>query len=66
MEKIIQCPRCNENFIMSYRTRMGICPWCEEGLILTERELSRKCGLHPMTKTDVEELNKYWQKKKSK
>jgi hypothetical protein len=41
-----------------------ICYWCERDLIEHERELSSKCGLRPMSKVDVEELNKYWQKKK--
>jgi hypothetical protein len=43
-----------------------ICQWCEENIIAAERELSRKCGLRPMTSHDVEYLNKYWQKKRKK
>lgn len=65
MEKIIKCSRCNEDYALTYRSRLGLCRWCEETLIAAERELSRKCGLYPMTKQDVEELNKYWQKKKA-
>lgn len=64
MEKIVKCSRCKKEYILKYHSKMGICPWCEEALIAAERELSRKCGLRPMTKRDVEELNKYWSRKK--
>ena len=50
-------------FVRERRSKFGqVCPWCEEGLIATERELSRKCGLHPLTERDLLELNKYWQR----
>ena len=57
--------RCREDYdVRTYHSRMGICRWCEEDLITLDRELSRQCGLRPMGKLDVDELNKYWQKKK--
>jgi hypothetical protein len=34
-------------------------------MIAAERELSRKCGILPMTRMNVDELNKHWHKKKA-
>ena len=66
MLKKVKCSRCHEKYLPVRYSRMGqICEWCEEDIIALERELSIRCGLRPMTKNDVEELNKYWQKKKS-
>lgn len=63
MPKTIKCSRCHEMFVRERRSKFGqVCPWCEESLIATERELSRKCGLHPLTERDLLELNKYWQR----
>ena len=65
MQKRVKCSRCHEMFIMTHKSKMGqICEWCEEDIIVLERELSLKCGLRPMTRHDVEELNEYWRKKK--
>lgn len=65
MQKKVKCSRCHEKFEQIYKSRMGqICQWCEENIIATERELARKCGLRPLTSHDIEELNKYWQKKR--
>jgi hypothetical protein len=65
MKQIVQCPRCHETFFMSRYPRMGVCRWCEEDLVALDRELSRECGLRPMTKQNIEELNKYWREKKA-
>jgi len=65
MQKKVKCSRCHEKYIQTYHSKMGqICKWCEEDIIALDKELSRKCGIRPMTRHDVEELNKYWQKKR--
>lgn len=65
MLKKVKCSRCHEKYLPIRYSRMGqICEWCERDLIELDWELSRKCGLRPMTKNDVEELNKYWLKKR--
>ncbi len=61
MKKILKCSRCYEDFRQNYKSKLGqICPWCEEDLIALDRELSHKCGLRPMTKMEMEQLNRYW------
>ena len=66
MPKTIKCSRCREMFIKMHLSRLGqVCPWCEEDLIALDWELSRKCGLRPMTKRSMLELNQYWQKAKA-
>jgi len=61
MEKHVVCSRCHEKFVPRFHSRYGqICPWCEEALIMTEKELSRKCGLPPMTELEVINYLKYW------
>jgi len=61
MEKHVICSRCHEKFIPKFRSRYGqLCPWCEESLIMAERDLSFRCGLHPMTEQDELEFNKHW------
>jgi len=57
----VLCSRCHEKFIPRGYSRYGqICPWCEEALIMAEKELSRQCGLQPMTELDVLNYLKYW------
>jgi hypothetical protein len=61
MKRRVICSRCREEFIQNYKSKLGqICPWCEDDLIALDRELSRKCGLRPMTNMDVQELNRWW------
>ena len=65
MEKHVTCSRCHDKFVPKFRSRYGqICPWCENDLIASERELSHRCGLQPMSDLDELEFNKYWCDKK--
>lgn len=67
MQKKVKCSRCHEKYFPVHYSRMGqICRWCEEDIIALDKELSRKCGIRPMTWQDVEYLNKYWQKKRGR
>jgi hypothetical protein len=57
----IKCSRCREIYHPTHRSKFGqVCPWCEDDIIKTERELSIKCGLRPLNELDIIELNKYW------
>lgn len=61
-----KCSRCYEYYTQKRRSRYGqICPLCEEDMIMTERELSRKCGLRPMTEEDITKFKKYWRYRKA-
>ncbi len=61
MKKKVKCSRCHEKFVQLYKSRMGqICPLCERDLIELDAELSYKCGIRPMTRRDVVELNRCW------
>jgi len=65
-KKKVKCSRCHEMYIRTHHSRMGqICEWCERDLIELDWELSRKCGIRPMTRQDIEYLNEYWQKKRN-
>jgi len=66
MNPLKKCSRCHEYYTQKRRSRYGqICPWCEENMIMAERELSRKCGLHPLSEADITYLNKYWRYRKA-
>ncbi len=65
MRKIVKCSRCHDYFIQTYKSRYGqLCRVCEKNLIAAERELSRRCGLRPMSDMDVFYLNRYWNQRK--
>lgn len=62
MEKHVICSRCHEKFVPRFHSRYGqLCPWCVESLILTERELSRRCGMEPMTELEELAYHKFWE-----
>ena len=56
-----KCSRCHETYSSPRRSRFGqICPWCEDSMIMAERELSFQCGIRPLNELDIIEFNKYW------